>query len=151
MSRHHFYMKANWSGGRGGVGTISAGHLQSHISIPEVMDGPGVGTNPDEMLIGAAGTCYLITLAAILERRQLPVLELTLETEGIVHADKKLVFEKIIHRPRLVVEDTATENQLDSIKQAAEHAEKNCMISNALRGNVELEVDAHIFKKHEQT
>ncbi len=32
------------------------------------MDGPGVGTNPDEMLLGAAATCYIITLAAMLER-----------------------------------------------------------------------------------
>ena len=32
------------------------------------MDGPGIGTNPDEMLLGAAATCYIITLAAMLER-----------------------------------------------------------------------------------
>jgi peroxiredoxin-like protein len=144
LSRHHFFMKATWSGGRNGVGAIDAGHLKSKISVPAVMDGPGVGTNPDEMLIGAAGTCYLITLAAIIERRQLPVIELALETEGIVHADKKLVFEKIIHRPKLLVKASATDKELESIKQATEQAEKTCMISNALRGNVELEVEARI-------
>ena len=35
------------------------------------MDGPGIGTNPDEMLLGAAATCYMITLAAMLERSQI--------------------------------------------------------------------------------
>ncbi|SEN03174.1 SACOL1771 family peroxiredoxin [Lihuaxuella thermophila] len=144
MSRHHFFMKATWTGGRNGTGTIDAGHLKSQISIPAVMDGPDVGTNPDEMLIGAAGTCYLITLAAIIERRRLPVIELSLETEGIVRADPKLVFEKIIHRPKLIVQTSAGEKELKSIKQATEQAEKTCMISNALRGNVELEVEASI-------
>jgi peroxiredoxin-like protein len=32
------------------------------ISIPKEMNGPGIGTNPDEMLLGAASTCYIIYL-----------------------------------------------------------------------------------------
>ncbi len=53
MARHHFHLKASWDGGRNGQGTIEAGNLKQTISIPKEMDGPGVGTNPDEMLIGA--------------------------------------------------------------------------------------------------
>lgn len=78
--------------------------MRQTISIPEEMGGPGVGTNPDELLIGAAATCYLITLDAMIERKNLPVEELSL-------------------------------------------AEKNCMISNALRGNVRLEVEAQFVTK----
>lgn len=146
MARHHFYLEANWDGGRNGQGTIEAGNLKQKISIPKEMDGPGVGTNPDEMLIGAAATCYLITLAAMIERGKMPVRELSLKTEGIVHVDKKFTFEAIIHRPKLILEEGATEEELQKIEQAVEMAEKNCMISNALRGNVRLEVEANIIK-----
>lgn len=146
MARHHFYLKASWDGGRNGQGTIEAGNLKQTISIPKEMDGPGVGTNPDEMLIGAAATCYLITLAAMIERGNMPVRELSLETEGIVHVDKKFTFEAIIHRPKLILEEGTTDEELKKIERAVELAEKNCMISNALRGNVRLEVEAEIVK-----
>jgi peroxiredoxin-like protein len=146
MPKHHFHLKANWNGGRNGTGIIEAGHLKQEISIPKEMDGPGVGTNPDEMLIGAAATCYLITLAAIIERRKWPVVELSLETEGIVHVDNLLKFEKIIHRPKLLIKKGVTEQEWKAINQATEAAEKSCMISNALRGNVELEVEARLIE-----
>lgn len=144
MPRHHFHLKATWSGGRNGTGAIEAGNLKQQISIPKEMDGPGLGTNPDEMLIGAAATCYLITLAAIIERKRLPVVELSLQTEGIVRVENKLTFEKIIHRPHLLVKKEATEKEWEMIRQATEAAERSCMISNALRGNVELKVEAEL-------
>jgi peroxiredoxin-like protein len=142
MAKHHFHLKATWSGGRNGVGTISAGNLQSKISIPPQMDGPGVGTNPDEMLIGAAATCYLITLAAMIERGKMPVQELSLETEGVVDVTNgKFTFEKIIHRPKVVIASNADEKERKKIKTATYQSEERCMISNALRGNVELLVE----------
>ncbi len=55
---HTFYLDAHWDGGRNSTGTIEAGNLKQSISIPKEMDGPGVGTNPDEMLLGAAATCF---------------------------------------------------------------------------------------------
>ena len=61
MAKHHFYLKANWPGNRNDVGDIKSGRLETAVSIPKEMDGPGEGTNPDEMLLGAAATCYIIT------------------------------------------------------------------------------------------
>lgn len=142
MAKHHFYLHADWEGGRNGTGSIRAGNLNSKISIPPEMDGPGVGTNPDEMLIGAAATCYLITLAAMIERGEMPVSNLSLETEGIVDVTNgKFTFEQIIHRPRVVIKSTATEQDKKRIERAVYLAEERCMISNALRGNVQLSVE----------
>ncbi|MDR6226692.1 SACOL1771 family peroxiredoxin [Desmospora profundinema] len=144
MAKHHFHLTARWQGGRNGIGTIDAGNLKSEISIPEEMRGPGVGTNPDEMLIGSAATCYLITLAAMLERAAIPVKELTLETEGVVREERGLKFERITHRPTVILEATATAGHLEQTEAATERAERHCMISNALRGNVELAVEANV-------
>ena len=79
MAEHHFYLKANWPGLRNDVGEIQSGNLITKVSVPQAMDGPGIGTNPDEMLLGAAATCYIITLAAMMERSQLEKVDLTLE------------------------------------------------------------------------
>ncbi len=99
---HTFLLKADWNGGRNSAGYIEAGQLRTAISIPAEMGGPGVGTNPDEMLLGAAATCYLITLAAMMERAGLPVASLALESEGIVDVTNNIfAYRRIIHRPRV--------------------------------------------------
>src|SRR5690242_7620783 len=99
MAEHHFHLTANWPGLRNDIGEIESGNLKTKISIPPEMDGPGVGTNPDEMLLGAAATCYIITLAAMMERAGLEKESLTMESEGIVDVTGGVfTYLKIIHR-----------------------------------------------------
>ncbi len=145
MAEHHFHLKAAWPGGRNNAGTIDAGNLQTKISIPKEMDGPGVGTNPDEMLLGAAATCYIITLAAMIERAELPLKEMSHEAEGIVDVTNGVfTYKKIIHKPTVVLTEAATERDFSKLMALVEKAEKNCMISRAIQGNVELELQPNL-------
>lgn len=145
MAEHHFHLNAQWPGGRNNVGSIDAGNLKSKISIPKEMDGPGVGTNPDEMLLGAAATCYVITLAAMIERANLPLKEMAHDAEAIVDVTKGVfTYKKIIHKPTVVLEESATEKEHKKLKILVEKAEKNCMISRAIQGNVELELQPNL-------
>ncbi|SFE08048.1 peroxiredoxin, SACOL1771 subfamily [Lentibacillus persicus] len=141
MAQHHFHLEAAWPGGRNSSGSIDAGNLKTEISIPSEMDGPGIGTNPDEMLLGAAATCYVITLAAMIERRELPLKEMSLNSEGIVDVtDGVFTYEKIIHKPYVVLEENATEKDYKILRKLVEKAETSCMISRAIQGNVVLEL-----------
>ncbi|SFS41932.1 OsmC family protein [Marininema halotolerans] len=145
MPKHEFRLTADWFGGRAGEGHIAAGNLNTKISIPEVMKGPGIGTNPDEMMIGAAATCYLITLAAMLERKNIPVSSLTLETIGVVSVEMTgQIFEKMTHRPHVILHSGVNVEQMEEARAATEAAERRCMISNAMRGNVALAVEATV-------
>src|SRR6478752_2816942 len=120
MAKHHFHLQANWPGGRNEVGTIESGQLKTKISIPKEMGGPGVGTNPDEMLLGAAATCYLITLAAMMERSHLPVQELSLESEGIVDVtDNIFTYVSITHKPHIVLAREATAKDVETADRLA--------------------------------
>ncbi|MBT2657505.1 OsmC family protein [Bacillus sp. ISL-18] len=145
MAEHHFHLKASWPGLRNDVGDIEAGNLKTKISIPPEMDGPGVGTNPDEMLLGAAATCYIITLAAMLERSGLEKVSLTMESEAVVDVTSGVfTYKKIIHRPRLVLKRGATEKDVALGEKLARKAEGSCMISRAIQGNVGLELQAAV-------
>jgi peroxiredoxin-like protein len=145
MAEHHFHLKADWPGGRNSDGYIDAGNLKTKISIPKEMDGPGVGTNPDEMLLGAAATCYIITLAAMIERANLPLKEMSLESEGIVDVTNGVfTYKKIIHRPTVSLTEKATEKEYEVLRKLVQKAEKSCMISRAIQGNVELALEATI-------
>lgn len=145
MAYQHFHLSAEWPGGRNSSGFIDAGNLKTEISIPREMDGPGVGTNPDEMLLGAAATCYVITLAAMIERAEIPLQEMSLQSEGIVDVTNGVfTYKKIIHRPEVQLTQEATEKDGKLLRRLVERAEDNCMISRAIKGNVEVEVEAEI-------
>jgi len=145
MALHSFHLTADWPGLRNDVGTIETANLHTKVSIPPEMDGPGIGTNPDEMLLGAAATCYIITLAAMLERSKIEKESLTMTSEGIVDITKGVItYKKIIHRPHLVLR---SENDRDSAKKLTQKAESSCMISRALKGNVEIELEAQVKVK----
>jgi len=146
MVQHLFKMNLKWSEGRNGTGTIVADNLHTKISIPREMNGPGVGTNPDEMLLGAAATCYLITLAALLENAKVALLDLSMQAEGYVDVTNGVfTYERIIHKPRIVVQNL-TEREQKRIHRLAEKAEQTCMISKALKGNVDIACDVQIIQ-----
>lgn len=139
MAEHQFHLRAEWPGGRNSEGFIEAGNLNTKISIPSEMDGPGIGTNPDEMLLGAAATCYIITLAAMIERADLPLHVMSLESVGIVEVKQGIfTYKKIIHRPTVSLKETATSEQRDKLEKLVVKAEKSCMISRAIQGNVDV-------------
>lgn len=143
MAEHSFHLKANWPGNRNDIGEIVTGNLQTQISIPKEMDGPGIGTNPDEMLLGAAATCYIITLAAMLERSNIAKEKLDMESSAIVDVTNGVfTYKKIIHRPTIVLKN---EQDLKMTQRLAVKAEQTCMISKALKGNVEIELDPTIL------
>ena len=139
MAIHTFTLNIDWPGGRNAVGELIAERLQTKISIPPEMDGPGIGTNPDEMLLGAAATCYLITLAAMLERSEIEV-QLVLKSEGLVDVTNGVFTYKEIHHYVDITLINKDERAIRLAERYAYKAEETCMISKALKGNVNIQV-----------
>ncbi|MDM5298033.1 OsmC family protein [Bacillus pumilus] len=145
MARHHFHLQASWPGLRNDVGTISCEQLKTKVSIPKEMAGPGIGTNPDEMLLGAAATCYIITLAAMMERSHLDKEDLTMSSEAIVDVTNGVfTYEQIIHRPLIILKESATPHEIELARKLAHKAESSCMISRAVQGNVDISLEETI-------
>jgi peroxiredoxin-like protein len=139
MTQHTFTLQTDWNGGRNDSGTLQAERLQTAISIPPEMDGPGIGTNPDEMLLGAAATCYIISLAAMLERSSIQA-ALSMTSEGIVDVTNGIfTYEQIIHRLTIRLADHTEKNERIAAR-LAHKAEGTCMISKAVKGNVDIKL-----------
>ncbi|MCM3782752.1 OsmC family protein [Neobacillus mesonae] len=144
--KHPFILNAVWNGGRNSDGTIEAGQLKTQISIPKEMGGPGIGTNPDEMLLGAAATCYLITLAAMLERSAVATSSLTLKSEATVDVTNNIfTYEAIKHSPVITLAKEATPEDMDKATRIAHKAESSCMISRAVAGNVQITTEPTVL------
>ncbi|MCR8642652.1 SACOL1771 family peroxiredoxin [Paenibacillus sp. N1-5-1-14] len=147
METIHFHLQGSWQGDRFGQGHIATGELVKQVSIPSEMQGPGIGTNPDEMLLGAASTCYMITLAALFQTRKLDIASFTLASEGIVEVERGVPkFKAIIHRPSIKLPSDTTDEQITYITTLVERAERSCMISQALHGNVQMRVEPTIIR-----
>src|SRR5688572_18697058 len=102
-AEHTFSLEGRWSGGLKSVGHIKGDVIDADISSPSAFGGPGKGTNPEELLLASAASCYLITLAAICERRELPVASIALTSEVRASMPPSVKVLGIVHRPILSV------------------------------------------------
>ncbi|HWK24656.1 MAG TPA: SACOL1771 family peroxiredoxin [Ureibacillus sp.] len=140
---HIFKLQTSWDGGRNDTGEIHCEKLKTTMSIPSEMGGPGIGTNPDELLLSAAASCYIISLAAMLERSNVKS-RLSLQSEGIVQVENNVfTYKKIIHHIEITLQEVSDSNKRIAERLALK-AEESCMISRALRGNVVVTVDCTI-------
>ena len=139
MVKHQFHMNLQWDGGRNDVGTLQAERLNTSISIPPEMDGPGIGTNPDEMLLGASATCFIISLAAMCERSDVQA-KLKCDSEATVDVTNGVfTYEAITHRLRITLAERTEKNEA-LVTKLAHKVESTCMISKALKGNVQINI-----------
>lgn len=144
---HIFKLQTSWSGGRNDSGEIQCENLKTTMSIPREMGGPGIGTNPDELLLSAAASCYIISLAAMLERSNVKA-RLSLQSDGIVQVENNIfTYKQIVHHIEIMLEEPSDTNKRIAQRLAAK-AEESCMISKALKGNVEIMVDCKIAQEN---
>ena len=143
--KHVFQVHSVWNGDSDGDGTNETEGRSTVYGRPHQLGGAPGRTNPEEMLTEAVASCYSITLAVIAERKRLPVTKIEVSAEGDVirQPDKTLKFTAIRLKPVITVnsEDEAVKQK---VLDSAHHAEKYCLISNALKGNVEITLEATI-------
>jgi peroxiredoxin-like protein len=81
----------------------------------------------------------------MLERSKINKDSLTMTSEGVVDISNGVItYKKIIHRPHLILH---SEKDMGLAQKLARKAESSCMISRALKGNVEIELEENIEVK----
>jgi osmotically inducible protein OsmC len=137
------HSSAVWKGGlKSGSGQVVVGKgvFQGSYSFPSRFE-DGTGTNPEELIAAAHAACLSMALAAGLERAGTPA--------GRVSTRASATLEKVgdafrITKVRLEVRGTVTGITAAAFKEAAEKAKDGCPVSNALKGNVAMELDAQL-------
>lgn len=130
-----------WQGGRNNVGNVQSDILSENISIPASLGGVGIGTNPDEMLVSAASSCYIISLAATLERAKFT--DISIEQQSIGTAclnNGKFSMSKLCTIPHIQIPSDQIAQLEKRLPKLITIADNNCMISNAVRNNVDIKI-----------
>lgn len=133
-----------WNGDlTSGTGTVSANSSGMFSNLPvswaSRTEEPDGRTSPEELLAAAHASCFAMALSGALARAGTPPEEL--------HVSAQVTFDKVddgwkVVSSALQVLGRVPGATADAFQQAAENARDGCPISGALRGNVELSVDA---------
>jgi osmotically inducible protein OsmC len=136
--------EAVWEGDlTSGSGTVRSATSQQLNNLPvswarrtETLDGK---TSPEELLAAAHATCFAMALSAGLARAGTPPRRL--ETSAAVTFDRVEAGWRVVSSA-LTVRGQVPGIDAAAFRQAAEAARDGCPISQALKGNVQLSVEA---------
>ena len=101
-------------------------------------------TSPEELMAASHASCYAMALSLVLEQRGTPSERLHVSAEctlDTVDESFKITTMELEVRGKIPNLDD------DGLREAAKRAEEICPVSNALRGNVEITVDAILEKE----
>jgi lipoyl-dependent peroxiredoxin len=136
--------RATWEGtlaeGQGRISLGSGVVGEQPVTWKDRAEG-GEGTSPEELIAGAHASCVLMALAGGLARAGTPPQKL--ESEARATFDQVGVGFRMTSIA-LTIHGQVEGIDADTFRQAAEGAKENCPVSQALKGNVEVTLDASL-------
>ncbi len=150
MQPHSFEVSAIWEGDSNSTGALeSPSGLRCHFAVPTVFGGPGGCPSPEEMLLAALASCYVITIAYMAELKKLPLHKQHIAIRGVVERDpqtRRLRFTQMHLALTFFVPSDTTEAQMQSILKLAYDAKSYCLVSNSLRDDIQFSVETKVEK-----
>lgn len=129
-------------GARDGSGELKAGSgaFSLPVSLPGRVTTGAAQTSPEELLAASHAACYAMALAATLARWNASASRL--HVSATVRADYSEAGLVVQESHLRVLADGLTGLEHERFAEAAREAEARCPISNVLRGNVRIDVEA---------
>jgi peroxiredoxin-like protein len=150
MSQLHPYeVSVQWSGGKEGSGKVrgAGSGTEFSVAVPAEFGGPGSGTNPEELLTSAVAACYSMTFGIIAANRKLPLKGIHAVAVGEVEqSGMQFTYKSIAIRPTITLDASATEEQITIAEDMAHKADLYCIITNAVRDKVAIQVEPTIVR-----
>ena len=137
---------AVWNGElRGGNGQISSnsGVLNDTPYSFATRFEQAQGTNPEELIAAAHAACYSMAFAGALGRKGHKPQQI--QTRAICSLSPQQPSGFKITKMRLETRGQVEDMDDETFKQIAQEAEQACPVSNALRGSLQIEVDASLM------
>lgn len=125
-----------WTGEKKGV-LAAAGKPPIEAATPPEFKGHEGFWSPEDLYVASVNVCIMSTFLAFAGRESLGFVEYESEAEGLLEfADGRLLFTKIVVRPRIALRSGEDRARAEEILHKAE---KGCLVSNSIRTEVTLE------------
>ena len=140
MAKTIYTAEATVTGGRAeGHGATSDGALDVQLRTPAEMDGPGGGTNPEQLFAVGYAACFEGALGVVGRRERAEVGDVSIDSRVSLVTTEDRGF-------TIAVELGVTLPQVTDPDQAAKivaAAHEVCPYSNATRGNIDVKLTAN--------
>jgi osmotically inducible protein OsmC len=143
MATFERHVDVDWAGSiMEGKGTAKAGSgaFNLPVSFPRRVGEPQGTTSPEELIAASHAACYAMALNATLGRKNAKAART--HVTATVIADKGDAGIKITTSRLKVVAEGLEGLSAEQFKEVAREAERGCPVSNALRGSLQIEIDA---------
>lgn len=133
---YRYSVSVRWTGERKGA-LAAAGKPPVEVATPPEFKGHEGIWSPEDLYVASVNVCIMSTFLAFAERAGLAFDKYESEAEGLLEfVDDRLLFTKIVVRPRIALRSAEDRAKADEILQKAE---RNCLVSNSIRTEVTLE------------
>jgi organic hydroperoxide reductase OsmC/OhrA len=136
---YDFPLTVRWVSGRRTLASAPGKHDLEVATPPEFKGGVAGVWSPEDLLVAATGSCFVVTLLAVAERRGIPLHRLEVDASGHVtrRNDGTFGFTEVVVRASVETE-SGFEHDL---REATEIAERGCLVANSVDFPVRVEVD----------
>lgn len=129
-------VSGHWRGSFSGSGAVVASGFETGVTLPKDFGGLEEGATPEDLLLSALASCFLITFGIVLEKNQVPYEALRISAELKTATNFPPSIKEVALQPEIVSDaDPALLHRL------SEAAEKMCLIAKAVDGNVQKSVN----------
>jgi organic hydroperoxide reductase OsmC/OhrA len=138
---YDFPLTVRWVSGRLTQASVVGKHDLEVATPPEFKGGAAGVWSPEDLLVASVGSCFVVTLLAVAERRGIPLHGLEVDASGHVsrRSDGSFGFTEVVVQARVETE-IAFERD---VREAAETAERGCLVANSVDFPVRVELDVH--------
>jgi organic hydroperoxide reductase OsmC/OhrA len=135
---HHYEISVQLDDAQHAEGSIlPIGAPAVRVGPPPQFDGSPGHHSPEDLLLAAVASCHMTTLVALSRRKELAIKSYVAKAAGTLEKTKEGIrFTSI----QLSVDASTTVGREAELTNLIELAETHCIVSNALRLNVELDV-----------
>jgi peroxiredoxin-like protein len=126
--------------GPAGHATLRSGGVPDLATdAPLDFDGPGDAWSPEQLLLAAVASCFVLTFRAVAKGSNIAYSSIAVDAEGTVdRGEGRTRFTEIVLRPRLALPAGVDATR---VRRALEKAEHACLVSASLSTPVRLEPD----------
>jgi organic hydroperoxide reductase OsmC/OhrA len=138
---YDFPVAVRWLSGRRTLASVPGKEDLQIATPPEFRGGVAGVWSPEDLLVASIGSCFAVTLAAVAERRGIPLRTLEIDASGHVTArsDGPFGFTEVVVHAAIETE-AGFEND---VREAAEAAELGCLVASSVDFPVRFELDVH--------
>jgi peroxiredoxin-like protein len=135
----HRYEVSIAAGTTGHATLRSGGVADLDTDAPADFDGPGDAWSPEQLLLAAVESCFVLTFRSIAKASKLEFTSIAVDGEAVVdRVDGRTRFTEIVLRPRLALPAGVDATR---VRRALEKAEHACLVTASLSTPVRLEPD----------